>query len=49
MQIKDGRQIQLFTEQAELRYIRDPFLIRLLRREIPIQQIWCGFSNFSLI
>ena len=35
-QIKDGREIELFSKQTELRHIRDPFLIRLFGMEIPI-------------
>ena len=37
VQIENRGQIELFSEQAELRHIRDPFLIRPVRMEVPIQ------------
>lgn len=49
MQIKNGRKIQLFSEQAEFCDIGDPFLIRLVGMEIPIQQIRRDFTNFTLV
>ena len=49
MQIENWGQIQFLAKQAELRHIRDPFLIRLVRMEIPIQQIRCIFAHFSLV
>jgi len=36
VQIENRGQIELFSKQAELRHIRDPFLIRLFGMEIPI-------------
>ena len=36
VQIENRGQIELFSEQAKLRHIRDPFLIRLFGMEIPI-------------
>ena len=48
-QIKDGREIELLSKQTELCHIRDPFLIRLVRVEIPIQQIGHDFAHFSLV
>ena len=35
VQIENRGQIELFSKQAELRHIRDPFLIRLFGMEIP--------------
>ena len=49
VQIENWGQIQFLAKQAELRHIRDPFLIRLVRMEIPIQQIRCIFAHFSLV
>ena len=46
---EDGREIELFSEQTELRHIGDPFLVRLFGMEIPIQQIWYDFAYFSLV
>ena len=34
--IENRGQLELFSKQAELRHIRDPFLIRLFGMEIPI-------------
>ena len=36
VQIEAGRELELFSKQAKLRHIRDPFLIRLFGMEIPI-------------
>ena len=36
VQIENRRQIELFSEQAKLRHIRDPFLIRLFGMKTPI-------------
>ena len=36
VQIENRGQIELFSEQAKLRHIRDPFLIRLFGMKIPI-------------
>ena len=49
VQIENRGQIELFSEQTELRHIRDPLLVRLFGMEIPIQQIWCDFAYFSLV
>ena len=46
---EDGREIELFSEQTELRHIGDPFLVRLFGMEILIQQIWCDFAHFTLV
>ena len=46
---EDGREIELFSEQTELRHIRDPLLVRLFGMEILIQQIWCDFAHFTLV
>ena len=46
---EDGREIELFSEQTELRHIRNPLLVRLFGMEIPIQQIWYDFAYFSLV
>ena len=35
-QIENRGQVELLSKQAELRHIRDPFLIRLFGMEIPI-------------
>ena len=35
-QIENRGQIELFSKQAELRHIRDPFLIRLFGAEVPV-------------
>ena len=35
-QIKDGREIELLSEQAKLRHIGDPLLVRLFGMKIPI-------------
>ena len=36
VQIENRGQIELFSEQAKLRHIRDPFLIRLFGAEVPV-------------
>ena len=35
-QIKDGREIELLSEQTELCHIGDPLLVRLFGAEVPI-------------
>ena len=35
-QIKDGREIELLSEQAKLRHIGDPLLVRLFGSEVPV-------------
>ena len=49
VQIENRGQVELFSEQTELRHIRDPVLIRFFSMEVPIQQIWCDFAHFALI
>ena len=49
VQIENRGQIQFLPKQAELCYLRDPLLIRLFRVKIPIQQIRCDFTCFSLL
>ena len=49
VQIQNGRQIALFSKQAELCHIGDPLLVRFFSVEVPVSQIWRDFSNFTLV
>ena len=49
VQIENWGQVELFSEQAELRHIRNPLLVRPVRMEVPIQQVWCDFADFALV
>ena len=49
VQIENWGQVELFSEQAELRHICNPFLVRPVRMEVPIQQVWSDFADFALV
>ena len=48
-QIKNWRQVELLVVYLKLCNICDPFVIRLVCFEMPFQQVWCDFSNFTFV
>ena len=49
VQVKNGREVQFLSKQAELCHIRYPLLVRLLGMEVPVQQIWRDLTNLTFV
>ena len=48
-QIKNWRQVEFLVVHFELGNICDPFSIWLVCLEMPFQQVWRNFSDFTLV
>ena len=48
-QIETGRQVEFLVVHFELSNICDPFSIWLVCLEVPFQQVWRNFSDFTLV